>query len=268
MEEGNPLAALATTGSVGSRFVSQAEIDSAKERRDADWKAAYARLGQEPPPKPVEDETYDGRSLYEGEESALQPKCSLVTNCQTAKQEEWEEKAKLSNQFRALEEDEIHFLDGIMDEKIIKEKKRKDEENEELKNFREAVAQKAAQQSAAPAPTPSTTKPPATKPAASSTAPAKNQPKKNQKSLLKGAIVRKPTGAKPGFAASPTTSAAPKPTVQPDLPTKTGKDSSKPAPKSPTKDNTTLGKKRSEASLSETVDENTENSQSTKRQKV
>ncbi|KAG8690435.1 hypothetical protein FRC09_011989 [Ceratobasidium sp. 395] len=263
MEEGNPLAALATTGSVGSRFVSQAEIDSAKERRDADWKAAYARyglnseiglkfwLGQEPPPKPVEDETYDGRSLYE-----------------TAKQEEWEEKTKLSNQFRALEEDEIHFLDGIMDEKIIKEKKRKDEENEELKNFREAVAQKAAQQSAAPAPASSTTKPPAPKPTASSTAPAKNQPKKNQKSLLKGAIVRKPTGAKPGSATSPTTSAAPKPVVQPDSPTKTGKDSSKPAPKSPVKDDTTLGKKRSEASLSETVDENTENSQSTKRQKV
>ncbi|KAG8689630.1 hypothetical protein FRC09_012343 [Ceratobasidium sp. 395] len=250
MEEGNPLAALATTGSVGSRFVSQAEIDSAKERRDADWKAAYARLGQEPPPKPVEDETYDGRSLYE-----------------TAKQEEWEEKTKLSNQFRALEEDEIHFLDGIMDEKIIKEKKRKDEENEELKNFREAVAQKAAQQSAAPAPASSTTKPPPAKPAASSTAPAKNQPKKNQKSLLKGAIVRKPTGAKPGSATSPT-SAAPKLAVQPDSPAKTGKDSSKSAPKSPTKDDTLLGKKRSEASLSETVDENTENSQSTKRQKV
>ncbi|KAG8768454.1 hypothetical protein FRC12_005552 [Ceratobasidium sp. 428] len=263
MEEGNPLAALATTGSVGSRFVSQAEIDSAKERRDADWKAAYARLGQEPPPKPVEDETYDGRSLYEGEEPAFQLKSSLVTDCQTAKQEEWEEKTKLSNQFRALEEDEIHFLDGIMDEKIIKEKKRKDEENEELKNFREAVAQKAAQQSAAPAPTSSTTKPPTTKPAASSTALAKNQPKKNQKSLLKGAIVRKPTGAKPGSATSPTTSAAPKPAVQPDSPTKT-----KPAPKSPTKDDTTLGKKRSEASLSETVDENTENAQSTKRQKV
>ena len=43
MEEGNPLAAIATTGSVGSRFVTQTEIDSAKEQREADWKAAYAR---------------------------------------------------------------------------------------------------------------------------------------------------------------------------------------------------------------------------------
>lgn len=43
MEEGNPLTALAATGSVASRFVTQSEIDSAKERRDAEWKAAYAR---------------------------------------------------------------------------------------------------------------------------------------------------------------------------------------------------------------------------------
>ncbi|KAF8598634.1 hypothetical protein BDV93DRAFT_450757 [Ceratobasidium sp. AG-I] len=128
MEEGNPLAAIATTGSVGSRFVTQSEIDSAKEQREADWKAAYARLGQEPPPRPTEDPEYDGRSLYE-----------VITQHQTAKQEEWEEKTKLSNQFRALEEDEIHFLDSIVDEKITKENKRKREENEELKNFRECV---------------------------------------------------------------------------------------------------------------------------------
>jgi hypothetical protein len=30
-----------------------------------------------------------------------------------AKQEEWEEKTKLANQFRALEEDEIMFLDSL-----------------------------------------------------------------------------------------------------------------------------------------------------------
>ena len=47
--------------------------------------------------------------------------------------------ALTGNQFRALEEDEIHFLDSIVDEKITKENKRKREENEELKNFRECV---------------------------------------------------------------------------------------------------------------------------------
>ncbi|KAG9081704.1 hypothetical protein FRC06_005434 [Ceratobasidium sp. 370] len=258
MEEGNPLAALATTGSVGSRFVSQAEIDSAKERREADWKAAYARLGQEPPPRPAEDETYDGRSLYERLQSQ-----------RTAKQEEWEEKTKLSNQFRALEEDEIHFLDGILDEKIIKEKKRREEENEELKHFREAVAQKNAQQSTAPAPTPSTAKPPTPKPIANSTAPAKSQPKKNQKTLLKGAIVRKPAGAKARPAASPPASTTKKPdsATASVSPAKAG-DSSNPIPPSPTKGDTPAGKKRSEASLSEAGADNRDDDQSTKRQKV
>ncbi len=51
-------------GPVGSRFVSQDEIDLAKQRKDEQWKAAYARLGQEPPPQQQED-AYDGRSLAE-----------------------------------------------------------------------------------------------------------------------------------------------------------------------------------------------------------
>jgi len=53
-----------SSGSVGSRFVSQDDIDTAKARRDEQWKAAYARLGQEPPPPPTED-VFDGRSLAE-----------------------------------------------------------------------------------------------------------------------------------------------------------------------------------------------------------
>jgi hypothetical protein len=53
-----------STGAVGSRFVSQSDIETAKARRDEQWKAAYARLGQEPPPPPQED-AYDGRSLAE-----------------------------------------------------------------------------------------------------------------------------------------------------------------------------------------------------------
>ncbi|KAF8922435.1 hypothetical protein CPB85DRAFT_1267584 [Mucidula mucida] len=52
-----------SSGAIGSRFVSQDDVDSAKSRRDEQWRAAYARLGQEPP-KQV-DEAYDGRSLAE-----------------------------------------------------------------------------------------------------------------------------------------------------------------------------------------------------------
>ena len=32
-----------SSGSVGSRFVSQTEIDTARQRREEQWKAAYAR---------------------------------------------------------------------------------------------------------------------------------------------------------------------------------------------------------------------------------
>jgi hypothetical protein len=71
-----------SSGVVGSRFVTQSDVEAAKARRDEQWKAAYARsqpfffqlsffptfvclrLGQEPPPPPQED-AYDGRSLAE-----------------------------------------------------------------------------------------------------------------------------------------------------------------------------------------------------------
>ncbi|THH07624.1 hypothetical protein EW145_g3254 [Phellinidium pouzarii] len=115
-------------GSVGSRFVSQGDIDSARARRDEQWKAAYARLGQEPPPQPVED-IYDGRSLAE----------KLAAN-KAAKQEEWEEKSKLANQFRALEEDEVLFLDSIRNEQERQELKRNLEDAEEVSGFKQAVA--------------------------------------------------------------------------------------------------------------------------------
>ncbi len=69
-----------STGVVGSRFISQSDVEAARARREEQWKAAYARylslsssisfspaflrLGQEPPPPPQED-AYDGRSLAE-----------------------------------------------------------------------------------------------------------------------------------------------------------------------------------------------------------
>lgn len=40
MEEGIPSI---SSGSVGSRFVSQTDLDNAKAVRDEQWKAAYAR---------------------------------------------------------------------------------------------------------------------------------------------------------------------------------------------------------------------------------
>jgi hypothetical protein len=117
-----------SSGVVGSRFVTENEIDLAKARREEQWKAAYARLGQEPPPQPKE-EVYDGRSLAE----------KLAAN-RVAKQEEWEEKTKLANQFRALEEDEVMFLDSLREKEAEEERQRKEKDGEEVQEFRQAVA--------------------------------------------------------------------------------------------------------------------------------
>ncbi|KAI0721298.1 N-terminal domain of NEFA-interacting nuclear protein NIP30-domain-containing protein [Cerioporus squamosus] len=165
-----------STDGVGSRFVSQNDLEAAKARRDEQWRAAYARLGQEPPQLPQED-AFDGRSLAE----------KLAAN-RAAKQEEWEERNKLGNQFRALEEDEVLFLDSILEKQREEERLRKELEGEELKNFRDAVAarenaaNKAPPIGAASAATPSA--PPKAKPTA---APAKKDPKKS----LKGVLVKK-----------------------------------------------------------------------------
>ncbi|KAI9460920.1 N-terminal domain of NEFA-interacting nuclear protein NIP30-domain-containing protein [Lactarius psammicola] len=161
-----------STGVVGSRFVSQSDLDTARVRREEQWKAAYARLGQEPPPPPQED-AYDGRSLAE----------KLAAN-RAAKQEEWEEKMKLANQFRALEEDEIMFLDSVRERQEMEERERKEREGEEMKTFREAVAAKVTVKSPPPAPAAESVPAAAPKPAS---APSKKPPKAS----LKGVIVKK-----------------------------------------------------------------------------
>ncbi|KAI0660415.1 NEFA-interacting nuclear protein NIP30 [Cubamyces menziesii] len=121
-----------STAGVGSRFVSQAELEDAKAKRDEQWKAAYARLGQEPPPPPTDD-AYDGRSLAE----KLAANRHGAHAFQAAKQEEWEERNKLGNQFRALEEDEVLFLDSVLEKQREEERLRKQMDGEELKHFRE-----------------------------------------------------------------------------------------------------------------------------------
>ncbi|KAG5648087.1 hypothetical protein DXG03_007122 [Asterophora parasitica] len=166
-----------SAGPVGSRFVSQNDLDTAKARRDEQWKAAYARLGQEPPPLTQQHEdSYDGRSLAE----------KLAAN-KIAKQEEWEEKTKLANQFRALEEDEIMFLDSVRERQEAEERQRKEKDGEEVRGFKEAVA---ARTSAANNPPPL--------PGSSSTAPKPKPPtatppaqKNAKKPLLKGVVVKR-----------------------------------------------------------------------------
>ncbi|KIY62431.1 hypothetical protein CYLTODRAFT_426925 [Cylindrobasidium torrendii FP15055 ss-10] len=155
----------------GSRFISQDAIDVARDRRNTQWKAAFERLGQEPP-KAVE-EPYDGRSLAE----------KLAAN-RAMKQEEFEEKTKLANQFRALEPDEVAYLDSIREKAMQAEKLRMEVEDTELKGFKEAVAAR----SVAPPPviSPTSSLPP---PPPKATIPSAK--KKDNKKSLKGVVVRK-----------------------------------------------------------------------------
>lgn len=174
---------LSTVG-VGSRFVSQDDLEAAKAKRQEQWKAAYARLGQEPPPEPKED-VFDGRSLAE----------KLAAN-KAAKQEEWEERNKLGNQFRALEEDEVLFLDSILEKQREEERLRKEMEGKELKNFREAVA--ARENAAKPPPVIADVAPPPKAKAVAAVV------KKDAKKSLKGVLVKKkPTKAPAPSASSP-----------------------------------------------------------------
>lgn len=93
MEEGVPT--VSVTG-VASRFVSQTDIETARSRREEQWKAAYARcvgtihttvsclpipirLGQEPPPQPTED-VFDGRSLAEVGAARLLHRCADINS--------------------------------------------------------------------------------------------------------------------------------------------------------------------------------------------
>ncbi|KAJ7925898.1 N-terminal domain of NEFA-interacting nuclear protein NIP30-domain-containing protein [Mycena leptocephala] len=178
---------------ISARFVTEDEVDTAKARRDEQWKAAYARLGMEPPPQQQEDFS-DGRSLAE----------KLAAN-KIAKQEEWEEKTKLANQFRALEEDEIMFLDSVRERQEAEERQRKEKDGEEVQSFKEAVA---ARNNAVNNPPPM-----APKPAAPATAPSKPTAPARKKGPLKGVMVKKK--AKP--AATPTKEDdTPKKDEQPD----------------------------------------------------
>ena len=128
----------------------------------------------------------------------------MTNGLQAAKQEEWEEKTKLANQFRALEEDEIMFLDSVREKQEEEERERKERDGEELKSFREsvhcvyprhdltftrrAVAAKVVVKSPPPVPsTSSAPKPPNQK----ALGPLPNSLKKDSKKSLKGVVVKK-----------------------------------------------------------------------------
>jgi hypothetical protein len=126
---GDRLKPAAQTGS-SSRFVSQKELDEAQQRREDAVRETYAKLGQEPPPEALaaarkENVEYDPRTLFE----------RLKAN-KDAKQEAFDEKMKLSNQFRGLDDGETEFLQEVEREKRAAELAKEEETKREMEEFR------------------------------------------------------------------------------------------------------------------------------------
>ncbi|GAA96199.1 uncharacterized protein L969DRAFT_43552 [Mixia osmundae IAM 14324] len=120
------MADLPPPSTVASRFVSESDLSAAAEKRKAEWKAAYERLGQAPPEQP-ENQAYDPRSLYE-----------KLQEQKDRKQEEFVAKTSISAQFRGVDEEEAGFLQELDMEKLQRERQKKEEIEAELKAFREA----------------------------------------------------------------------------------------------------------------------------------
>lgn len=102
------------TGGVSSRFVSQNDLDEAAKNR-----AASSGAGGE--------EAYDPRSLFE-----------QLQAHKSAKDEEYDDMHRLSNQFRGIDEGESEFLSEVNQRKAHEERRKKQQEEDELKQFRQA----------------------------------------------------------------------------------------------------------------------------------
>ncbi|PWY81899.1 NEFA-interacting nuclear protein Nip30 [Aspergillus heteromorphus CBS 117.55] len=109
---------------MSSGFVS-AGTDQQPVERDDEWVRVQHELEEERRRKAELGKQEDGKSLYD-----------VLQQNKMAKQEAFEEKIKLKNQFRSLDEDEVDFLDSIMESTRAKEAAVKKETAEQLEVFR------------------------------------------------------------------------------------------------------------------------------------
>jgi len=108
-----------------SRFVSGGTVDEPVERDDA-WLKAQQEIEARIRQKEDQGRQDSGKSLYE----------TLQAN-KAAKQDAFDEASKLKNQFRALDDDEIDFLDSVLESTRAKEAEVKKDTAEQLNAFRQ-----------------------------------------------------------------------------------------------------------------------------------
>ncbi|KAB8339249.1 hypothetical protein FH972_022183 [Carpinus fangiana] len=129
----------AAKASMSSGFVS-AGTGEDPPQRDAEWLAAQKEIEAAQLRKKEEANPNDGKSLYEVGDSQAPRWCNrvLYMGCYrlAAKQEAFEEAAKLKNQFRSLDDDEVDFLDAVLESTREKEATVRKETIEQLELFR------------------------------------------------------------------------------------------------------------------------------------
>ncbi|KAL8846520.1 MAG: hypothetical protein Q9221_008396 [Calogaya cf. arnoldii] len=109
---------------MSSGFVSGGTTDKPIERDD-EWLKAQQELEANRRRKEEEGRQEGGKSLFE-----------VLQSNQAAKQEAFEESIRLKNQFRNLDEDEVEFLDSVLESTRAKEDAVKKETAEQLNLFR------------------------------------------------------------------------------------------------------------------------------------
>ncbi|KAF2813515.1 uncharacterized protein BDZ99DRAFT_412327, partial [Mytilinidion resinicola] len=117
-----------------SRFVPGGTVDEPIERDD-EWAKAQQELEEERRKREEAKEQAGGKSLFE-----------ILEANKAAKQEAFEEANRFKNQFRALDDEEVEFLDAVLESERAKEAAIRKETREQLDSFRkqQEEAEKAA----------------------------------------------------------------------------------------------------------------------------
>ncbi|KAF2761928.1 hypothetical protein EJ05DRAFT_496815 [Pseudovirgaria hyperparasitica] len=115
-----------------SKFVSGGTIDEPLER-DEEWRKAHAEIEAAHLRRLKEGQQEGGKSLYEVLQANKGGKSWLIS---AAKQDAFEESIRLKNQFRSLDEDEVDFLDKVLESTRAKEAAVRKETSEQLELFR------------------------------------------------------------------------------------------------------------------------------------
>ncbi|KAF2093102.1 hypothetical protein NA57DRAFT_25722, partial [Rhizodiscina lignyota] len=107
-----------------SRFVPAGTLEEPV-NRDEEWAKAQQDIEANRKQKEEEGKQEGGKSLYE-----------VLQANKAAKQDAFEEKIRFQNQFRSLDEDDVDFLDSVLESTRAKEAAVRKETSEQLEEFK------------------------------------------------------------------------------------------------------------------------------------